>query len=106
MKLFAEREMAMESAYVHAHTLSFRLLSHRTSLFARRIADELGYYADEADNYVNGLVEYYAETDCDESLVDRVLCDLYDLGIMEERSVIVRKLREAELVSDDDHLYL
>lgn len=101
MRIFADRAFAQENAHIHAQSLSYRLLSHRTKLFGQRIAEELGYYGPDADDYANSLVEHFAETDSDESLVDRVLCDLYDLGIAEERDVIARKLHEAEILSDD-----
>jgi hypothetical protein len=102
MKVLQAREEALENEYIYRHSLSFRLLSHRTRILGLMVADAMGLDDTDADEYAQKLVGIYARNYSDDDVVDEIICDLHDIGISELRSEIHRKMREAELMADED----
>ena len=102
MKVLQAREEALENEYAYRHSLSFRMLSHRTRILGLMIADALGLDDTGADEYAQKLVGIYARNYSDDDVVDEIICDLHDIGVAELRSEIFRKIREAELMADED----
>ncbi len=101
-RIFYDREEALENEFFHRNAVTFRLLSQRTRIFAMQLASDMGMSDVVCEQYATDLVGVFAECFDDEALIDRVLCDLHDIGIAEHRLVIERRLREAELVADGD----
>ena len=101
MRVLEVREATLEGEYFHRHSVTFRLKAHRTRLFAATLADEMAKEDQEAAQYIEDTVAYFGENPSDEALIDKVLCDLHDIGIAESRAVIQKKLMQAELYADE-----
>jgi hypothetical protein len=102
MRVLQARQEAFENEFSYRHSLSFRMLSHRTRILGLMIADAIGLGDDETEEYAQKLVSIYGRNYNDDDVVDEVICDLHEIGISELRSEIYRKLREAELMADED----
>jgi len=101
MHVFKQREIALENEYFYRETMSYRNKIQRTRIFGLMLADSMGFNDDAADRYADSLVDMYADTRSDSDLIDRVLCDLHDIGIAEQP----RKLGEAENLAEAEYSF-
>jgi hypothetical protein len=100
MSFLQTRGDAIQNASSHDQATAYKLLSHRTKIFALQIAEYMDMDAKAADDYARNIVESYVETCDDHLLLDRVLDDLQSIGISEHRSVLERYLRQADDQAD------
>jgi hypothetical protein len=100
MSFLQARSHAIQNAGSYDQATAYKLLSHRTKIFALQIADHMNMDANSADDYARSIVESYVETCDDRLLLDRVLDDLQSIGVSEHRSVLERYLRQADDQAD------
>jgi len=105
MHVFKQREIALENEYFYRETMSYRNKIQRTRIFGLMLADSMGFNDDAADRYADSLVDMYADTRSDSDLIDRVLCDLHDIGIAEHPDFISKKLDEAEKLAEEEYSF-
>ncbi len=100
MSFLQSRGDAIQNADAYEKATAYKLLSHRTKIFALQIAEYMNMDTSAADNYAQDIVTSYIETCDDHLLLDRVLDDLQSIGVSEHRSVLERYLRQADDQAD------
>ena len=100
MSFLKARGDALQYIHVQEHATTYKLLTHRTKIFALQIADYMNMSAEAADDYAQNILDVYIETCDDHLLLDRVLDDLQSIGVSEHRSVLEKYLRQADDQAD------
>jgi hypothetical protein len=96
MSMFADREKALENEFFNRQVQGNRQQVAAIRRFANLLGRAMGYNDEAAENYSDTLAGLYAERSRPADVLDRVLCDLANLGIPEPRAVLREKLAQAQ----------
>jgi len=75
---FYDRESQFEAKFAHDEELKFKILAHRSRLFAAWVADQMGESA--PPDYADGFVAFALGRSA-EALIEQARSDLHDHGI-------------------------
>ncbi|MFN5589191.1 MAG: ATPase inhibitor subunit zeta [Holosporales bacterium] len=96
MSIFPDREKALENEFFNRQIQDIRHQVASIRRFAHCLGRSMGYNDEAAEKYADTLAGLYAERSRPADVLDRVLCDLANLGVSEPRAVLREKLAQAQ----------
>jgi hypothetical protein len=90
---FSERESDFETKFAHDESLKFKILAHRSRLFAAWVADQMGESA--PPEYADGFVAFALGRSAT-AMIEQARSDLHDHGIALADTKLVKAFEQAE----------
>jgi hypothetical protein len=98
---FSERESEFEAKFAHDEALKFKILAHRSRLFAAWVADQMGESA--PPDYADGFVAF-ALGRAANAIIEQARNDLHDHGIALADTKLVKAFEQADQQAQSDVL--
>ncbi|HTJ63273.1 MAG TPA: ATPase inhibitor subunit zeta [Alphaproteobacteria bacterium] len=96
---FNERESQFEAKFAHDEELKFKIIAHRSRLFAAWVADQMGESA--PPDYADGFVAFALGRSA-EALIEQARNDLHDHGIALADTKLSKAFEQAEQQAEID----